>query len=96
VPRVQNHTGLKGVYDFTLEYVGGTPFPSGAAHLEGGTSGNERPSVGTAADPIEGYGGGPTVFTALEKQAGLRLKKVKDVDVRILVVDHVDKIPTDN
>ena len=78
LPRVLNHTGLKGVYDFTLEYVGGTLYAS------------------SATDPVEGSGGGPTLFTALEKQAGLRLRKIKDVDVKVLVVDHADKIPTDN
>jgi uncharacterized protein (TIGR03435 family) len=43
------------------------------------------------ADPS----GGPTLLNALEKQLGLRLESKKD-DVDILVIDHIDKTPTDN
>ena len=39
---------------------------------------------------------GPTIFTALEKQLGLKLTKVKDVPVDMLIVDNVDKKPTGN
>ena len=39
---------------------------------------------------------GSTLFTALEKQLGLKLTKVKDVPVDMLIVDHVDKTPTGN
>ena len=33
---------------------------------------------------------------ALEKQLGLKLVKVKGIPVDVLVIDHVDKVPTDN
>jgi uncharacterized protein (TIGR03435 family) len=38
---------------------------------------------------------GPTIFTALEEQLGLKLEARK-VPVEILVVDHCEKIPTGN
>ncbi len=40
--------------------------------------------------------GGPTLFTALEKQLGLKLVKAKGVPVDVLVIDHVDRVPTEN
>jgi len=46
-----------------------------------------------ASDPGEGL---PNIFTAVEKQLGLKLMKVKDVQVDVLIVDGADKIPTEN
>jgi uncharacterized protein (TIGR03435 family) len=43
-----------------------------------------------ASDP------GLTVFTAVETQLGLKLRKTKGVAVDVLVVDHADKVPTEN
>jgi uncharacterized protein (TIGR03435 family) len=85
-PRVLDHTGLTGIFDFTLEYIGGTLFPAGS-QIAGG--------VETPADPMGG-GGGPTLAAALEKQLGLTLKKVKDLPVDMIVVDHADKVPAEN
>jgi uncharacterized protein (TIGR03435 family) len=83
VPRIADKTGLKGAYEFTLEFAGmfipfaGPPAPSGAA------------AGPAASDPAQV---GPSLFTALEKQLGLSLRKVKDVPVDMLVIDHVDKV----
>jgi uncharacterized protein (TIGR03435 family) len=38
---------------------------------------------------------GPSIFNALEKQLGLKLQKTK-VKVDMLMVDHIDKAPTEN
>lgn len=43
-----------------------------------------------ASDP------GPTVFMAVEKQLGLVLRKTKGVTVDVLVIEHADRIPTEN
>jgi uncharacterized protein (TIGR03435 family) len=37
----------------------------------------------------------PDLFTALQEQLGLKLESQK-VPVEILVIDHVDRIPTEN
>ena len=37
----------------------------------------------------------PSIFTALQQQLGLRLESRK-VPVEILVIDHLEKVPTDN
>jgi uncharacterized protein (TIGR03435 family) len=38
----------------------------------------------------------PDIFTALQEQLGLKLVKVKDVPVDVLIVDSADKVPTAN
>ena len=40
--------------------------------------------------------GGVTLPDALEKQLGLKLVKVKTVPVDVLVIDNIDKVPTEN
>jgi uncharacterized protein (TIGR03435 family) len=40
------------------------------------------------------YDGGPTIFTAIQKQLGLRLDKTADVPVDVIVIDNLDKLPT--
>jgi uncharacterized protein (TIGR03435 family) len=50
----------------------------------------------SAAASDQSGGGLPTIFTAVEKQLGLRLEKVKDVPLDVIVIDHVDKVPTEN
>lgn len=37
----------------------------------------------------------PSIFTALEEQLGLRLQK-RSVPVDMFVIDHIDKVPTEN
>jgi uncharacterized protein (TIGR03435 family) len=43
-----------------------------------------------ASDP------GPTLFSAVEKQLGLKLRKTGDVRVAVLVVDRANQIPSEN
>jgi uncharacterized protein (TIGR03435 family) len=67
---ITDATGLKGKYDFTLQWV------TDGASLSSG-------------DP------GPTIFQALQDQLGLKLESKKGM-VDILVVDHLEKTPTEN
>ena len=46
---------------------------------------------GRVSDDIHG----PTLLQALQDQLGLRVKK-KKVTVDVLVVDHLEKAPTEN
>lgn len=75
---VIDSTGLKGVFDFTLQW-----------------SPAEAPKI-AAADGNEAAGvAGPSIFTALQEQLGLKLMSEKG-PVEILVVDHIEKAPTEN
>jgi uncharacterized protein (TIGR03435 family) len=73
---VVDNTGLKGKYDFTLEW---TP-----DEMEGGG----HPEAAAATSP------GPTIYTALQEQLGLRLGSTKG-PVETVVVDHVE-MPSEN
>jgi uncharacterized protein (TIGR03435 family) len=99
--RVVDKTGLSARYDFTLEFdcrgcsgFAGLPAAMREAMLPmlGASNGVEAPA-GAASDPGSGL---PNIFTALEKQLGLKLVKTKDVPVDVLVIDHAEKVPTGN
>jgi uncharacterized protein (TIGR03435 family) len=64
---VVDQTGLKGNFDFDLNYA---PM--------------------AATDSTQ-----PSIFTAVEEQLGLKLEK-KMVPVEMFVIDHVDRVPTEN
>ena len=38
---------------------------------------------------------GPDIFAALDKYLGLKLQKAQ-LPIDVLVIDHLDKVPTDN
>jgi uncharacterized protein (TIGR03435 family) len=87
VPRVVDNTNLAGRYEFTLAFAGSFGMPrSVAAQIaaSGGDTGSQQP------------GGGPSLFTALEKQLGLKLVKAKNVTLDVLIIDHLDRVPTPN
>lgn len=68
---VIDKTGLKGTYDFTLEW---TPDPGQALAIP-------APPDAPPPDP-----NGPTIFTAVQEQLGLRLESAKG-PVEIIVID---------
>jgi uncharacterized protein (TIGR03435 family) len=72
---VLDRTGLKDVYDFTLEWA---------------TSDSAQPLVadGTGSAPSEPIGA--TIFVAIQKQLGLKLESGKG-PVEIIVIDHVER-----
>jgi bla regulator protein blaR1 len=81
---VLDGTGLTGRYDFSLQW---TPAPS-----EGG--GEAFGLAPRAEPPHPGDSNGPSIFTALEEQLGLKLKSGKG-PVEIMVIDHVER-PSEN
>jgi uncharacterized protein (TIGR03435 family) len=79
--RITDNTGLTGGYDFTLEYAGA------------GVAAEVLPQA--LQDKIADESGAPSIFKAVEKQLGLKLNKTK-TKAEVLVVDHIDKVPTEN
>jgi uncharacterized protein (TIGR03435 family) len=78
--RIVDKTGLTGKYDFNLEYAGGFG-PGGALSLPAGADGEPA--------------GGPTILDAMEKQLGLKVTKAT-APYDVLVIDHAEKVPTEN
>jgi uncharacterized protein (TIGR03435 family) len=85
---VIDKTGLTGRYDFTLHW---TPDPGEGPVMPGGP-GPGRESPGGAPPPPEQSG--PSLFTALQEQLGLKLESQK-APVDILLIEHVEK-PSEN
>jgi uncharacterized protein (TIGR03435 family) len=81
---VIDKTGLTGKYDFTLTW---TPEEGSGPMFKGTDGGGSRPEPAPDAS-------GPSLFTALQEQLGLKLQSAKG-PVETLVVDHVE-MPTEN
>jgi uncharacterized protein (TIGR03435 family) len=92
-PLVFDETRLTGRFEFHLEFAGSI-LPSSPTQAAAVTaSGSIPPMASETADNAPGSG--PNIFTALEKQLGLKLEKAKR-PVDFLVIDHADKVPTEN
>ena len=51
-------------------------------------------ALGSAAsDPADA---GPNISVAVQQQLGLKLTKVADVQVEVMIVNHVDQTPAEN
>jgi uncharacterized protein (TIGR03435 family) len=87
---VVDATELKAKYDFTLDFA-----PDGMNGPMGGMMPPPPPQhdggpVASAPD-----GAGPSIFTALQEQLGLKLEQKKG-PVDLLVIDRLEKVPTEN
>jgi len=78
---VVNKTGLKGAYDFTLNW---TP-DEGQSQMHGAPPGDAAPPP---------YASGPSIFTALQEQLGLKLESQKG-PVDTIVIDRIAR-PSEN
>jgi uncharacterized protein (TIGR03435 family) len=85
---VQDATGLTGKYDIDLTW---TPDP---AFRPTGLQPPASPMTPPAAD-IPTAPEGSSLFTALRESLGLRLER-RDVPIQFLVVDHIERVPTEN
>jgi uncharacterized protein (TIGR03435 family) len=96
---VVDMTGLTGKYDYTLSFslegLGGMKLPFGIAMPPlPPPSGAPPPGEGGTGVPAASADS-PDLFTALQEQLGLKLEQRKG-PVEVLVIDHVEKIPTQN
>lgn len=82
---VIDKTALTGNYDYTLQW---TPDDAG---MPMGTGGGD---AGPGKGEVSPDAGGPSLFTALEEQLGLKLEAIKST-VDVIVIDHID-LPTEN
>jgi len=81
---VRDRTGLQGTYDLKLDYS--------VAGL-GGQLWMVRAQQRLDADAPDD--GGPTLFNALQRQLGLKLEDRKE-PFDVIVIDHLEKVPTEN
>lgn len=83
---VIDKTGLTGEYSFQLQW---TPAPG-----EFGPEALGLPPPSAVDLPSNAVSSGPSIFTALKEQLGLRLESAKG-SVDVLLIDHVEKPDAD-
>ena len=86
VGHIVDETGLTGNYDFTLIFDGST----GALRATVGARAGEAPELSDVGSGL------PTVFTALERQLGLRLRRVNTIPLDTIVIGAGSPVPLDN
>jgi uncharacterized protein (TIGR03435 family) len=79
---VLDSTGLKAIYDIDLRWT-----PDELRPLTGATEAQTQP-LPVASDL-------PNLFTAIQQQLGLKLE-TRRAPVQVIVVDHVERTPTEN
>jgi bla regulator protein blaR1 len=92
--KVVDQTGLKGNYDFTLKW---TPDqgPGGPGGMMEAGPGGPPPGAGPGGDaPPPPDASGPSIFTAIQEQLGLKLESAKG-PVEMLVIVSIEK-PSEN
>jgi uncharacterized protein (TIGR03435 family) len=83
---VQDLTGLTGNYDIDLRW---TPNPDlGPGRADAAVSAATPPGADIPAPE-------PDLFTALRESLGLKLER-RDVQMQFVVIDHIERIPTEN
>ncbi|MCL5745355.1 MAG: M56 and DUF3738 domain-containing protein, partial [Acidobacteria bacterium] len=85
---VLDQTGLKGLYDFKLQWTPDEGQRRMMMVMKGG------PGAGSGDAPPPPDASGPSVFTAIQEQLGLKLESKKG-PVEILVIDHAEQ-PSEN
>jgi uncharacterized protein (TIGR03435 family) len=81
---VLDMTGLTGYYDYKLDF-------SVDPGLMQGVFAEKAAAIAARAGATDG----PSIFTAVQEQLGLKLEPRK-APVEILVIDHAEKVPTEN
>ena len=83
---IVDETGLAGIYDFKLIFDGrmGTQAPIVGSR------------VGEALTQDDVGSGLPDIFTALQRELGLRLQKVNAIPLDTIVIEEGNPIPLNN
>ena len=84
---VARATGLTGKYDIDLTWA---PDPALGPRAVDPTASAATPPGADLPAPE-----GPSLFTALRDSLGLRLER-RNVQVQFVVIDHIERIPTEN
>ena len=99
---VTDMTGLTKNYDFTLDFapenggmLKGLPMPPPGAMPAGPPPGAGGEGGGMHSPDAPAGGEVPTLSVAIQEQLGLRLESKKG-PVDLLVIDHLEKTPTEN
>jgi uncharacterized protein (TIGR03435 family) len=79
---VINQTGIVGTFDFDLEFAPDESTPRFSRRRPG-----DPPSSAVSSDSTPG---GPTIFTALQEQLGLKLEPAKGPG-EFFIVDHIER-----
>jgi uncharacterized protein (TIGR03435 family) len=85
--RVSDATNLGGPYEFELQWSEDSPVAMPLA-LPNGTGPGPETSIETAS--------GPTLFRALQEQLGLKLEAAGNTSIDMVVIDHMNRLPTPN
>jgi uncharacterized protein (TIGR03435 family) len=83
---VEDATGLTGKYGIELHW---TPDPAIEPRVVGTTASSTAPPGADIPTPE------PNLFTALQESLGLKLER-RNVQVQFVVIDHIERIPTEN
>ena len=91
---VVDKTGLTGNYDFTLEFA---PEPGRMMGPFGGLPPPPPPPPGAVPGPgqADAQSEAPALLTAIQEQLGLKLEQKKG-PLDLVVIDHAEKVPTEN
>jgi uncharacterized protein (TIGR03435 family) len=92
---VADATGLKGTYEIEMHWVGESPFSGQMRGMMAQARANAGATAGSPEAAPDPGPKGPSIQQALRDQLGLKLE-LKKGPVETLVVDHVDKVPTEN
>lgn len=91
---VMDETGIKGTYDYTLDWMpdaseGGQRLGAGG----GGEGRGARATASTASTPDANLA--PPLLMAIQQQLGLRLE-AKKILLDLIAIDHAQRVPTEN
>jgi uncharacterized protein (TIGR03435 family) len=89
---VVDMTGLKGVYEIDREWLGDEGSSRSMGQMRG-PDGSARPEGGKGRS--RDNSDSPSIFTALQEKFGLKLEPKKE-PLDTLIIDHAEKVPTEN